>query len=107
MTELTTEPLDVAPAEDVEQISFDQAMEAEIVAILARYPTRRAALLPLLWLCHDRWGWISRGMISAIASRLELAPAFIEGVLTFYTMYQRQPPGRYLLEPMRRVSLAR
>ncbi len=36
--------------------------------------------------------------MTAIAGRLELSPAFVEGVITFYTMYQREPTGRYLLQ---------
>lgn len=73
-------------------------MEAEIKGILECYPSMGPALLPVLWLCQERWGWISAGMIQAIAERLALSPAFIEGVVTFYTMYQRTPPGRYLLQ---------
>ena len=94
----TTEPLTVAPPEEVVEVSFDDEMDARVDETLKKYPTKQAALLPLLWLCQERWGWISSGMVRAIADRLELAPAFIEGVLTFYTMYQRQPPGRYLLQ---------
>jgi NADH-quinone oxidoreductase subunit E len=82
----------------VREVVFDDAMEAEIENILACYPSKGPALLPVLWLCQERWGWISAGMIQAIADRLELSPAFIEGVVTFYTMYQRTPPGRFLLQ---------
>ncbi len=93
-----TPPLPVAPPEELEEIRFDEAMEAEIEDILGRYPTRQAALLPVLWLCQRRWGWISPGVMRAVAARLELAPAFVEGVVTFYTMYQTAPPGKYLLQ---------
>lgn len=98
MTTPTTAPLNVATPEQVSKVIFDEAMEAEIETILARFPTKQAGLLPVLWLCQERWGWISTGAVRAIADRLELAPAFIEGVITFYTMYQRQPTGRYLLQ---------
>ncbi|PWB77040.1 MAG: NADH-quinone oxidoreductase subunit NuoE [Holophagae bacterium] len=73
-------------------------MEAQIADVLTRYPNPQAALLPVLWLCQERWGWISTGITRTVATRLGLSPAFIEGVLTFYTMYQLQPPGRYLLQ---------
>jgi len=94
----TTLPLDVARPEEVENVTFDEAQEQEITRIVARYPSRQAALLPVLWLAQRRWGWISPGIVRAVAERLELSPAFIEGVITFYTMYQRQPTGRYLLQ---------
>jgi NADH-quinone oxidoreductase subunit E len=95
-----TPALEVASPQEVEVVSFDEAMEQEIARILARYPEqeKQAALLPVLWLCQDRWSWISPGITRAIAERLGLSPAYIEGVTTFYTMYQRRPPGRYLLQ---------
>jgi len=100
MAEPRTAPLTVAPPEAVAELRFDAAMEAEIARILARYPSTQAqaALLPVLWLCQERWGWISPGIERAIAERLALSPAFVEGVVSFYTMYQREPPGRYLLQ---------
>ena len=98
MDHARTAPLTVAPPEAVAEVRFDAAMEAQITDILARYPNTQAALLPVLWLCQERWGWVSTGITRAIAARLGLSPAFIEGVLTFYTMYQRRPPGRYLLQ---------
>jgi len=93
-----TRPLDVASPEEVREVRFDDEMEARIASMLEHYPTRQAALLPVLWLAQERWGWISPGITRAIGERLELAPAFIEGVTTFYTMYLRQPPGKYVLQ---------
>jgi NADH-quinone oxidoreductase subunit E len=93
-----TDPRAVAAPEEVEVVTFDDAMNRDIEAILARYPTKQAALLPLLWLCQDRWGWLSPGIVKAVGERLELSAAFVEGVMTFYTMYHREPVGRYLLQ---------
>jgi len=98
VTETITSPLGVASADEVSDVTFDRSMEAQIRGILKRYPDPGATLLPVLWLCQDRWGWISPGIMEAVGERLDLAPAFIEGVVTFYTMYQRRPPGKYLLQ---------
>jgi len=98
MAELTTIPLQVAPPDQVAEVSFDAEMESAIADILTRYPNTQAALLPVLWLCQERWGWISPGITRAIGTRLGLSPAFVEGVTSFYTMYQRTPPGRYLVQ---------
>ena len=98
MSEATTSPLLGASADEVSEVTFDRSMEAQIRTILTRYPNPGAAILPVLWLCQDWWGWISPGIMRAVAARLELAPAFVEGVVSFYTMYQRQPPGKYLLQ---------
>jgi len=98
MSVASTPALQVAPPDQVQHVQFGAAMEEDIVRILQRYPDKQAALLPLLWLSQERWGWISDGIIDAVAERLELSPAYVEGVVTFYTMYLRTPPGRYLLQ---------
>ena len=104
MTEAATRPLAVAPGDEVREVRFDSHMETEIASILARYPDSRAALLPLLWLCQERWGWISPGIMQAIGDRLELSPSYVEGVASFYTMYQLKPPGRFLLQVCTTIS---
>lgn len=93
-----TSELVAAPPEEVAEVQFDAGLEAKIGVICGRYPDERAALLPVLWLCQEKWGWISPGIMRAVAERLDLAPAFVEGVVTFYTMYQQSPPGKYLLQ---------
>jgi len=98
VTGAVTSPLVVASPDEVGDVTFDRSMEAQIRGILKRYPDPDAALLPVLWLCQDRWGWISPGIMEAVGQRLDLAPAFVEGVVSFYTMYQRRPPGKYLLQ---------
>ncbi|MBD3850138.1 MAG: NAD(P)H-dependent oxidoreductase subunit E [Acidobacteria bacterium] len=93
-----TSPLVVASPDEVADVTFDRSMEVQIVRTLQQYPDSGAALLPVLWLCQERWGWISPGIMEAVGKRLDLAPAFVEGVVSFYTMYQRRPPGKYLLQ---------
>ena len=94
---MSTRPLTTAPQETT-TVTFDDAMEGRIVDVLRRYPTMRAALLPVLWLCQERFGWISPGVIAAVAGRLGESPAFVEGVVSFYTMYYTSPPARYVLQ---------
>ena len=98
MTEALTPPLVVATVDAVENPTFDEGMESEIKEILKRYPESDAALLPVLWLSQERWGWLSAGVMRAVGQRLDLSPVFVESVASFYTMYQRRPPGKYLLQ---------
>ena len=56
MAGITTLPLQVSPPDQVAEVTFDDDMESVIADILTRYPDQRAALLPVLWLCQERWG---------------------------------------------------
>ena len=77
---------------------FPPEAKARIEKILARYPTKQAALLPVLWVAQETWGWISKEAAEEVARVLELSPAHVDGVLTFYTMYNLRPVGRNLLQ---------
>src|ERR1051325_3498209 len=59
--------------------------------LLTRYPTKRAACLPVLHLCQRHTGWISGEVIEYVARRLELPTSEVQGVVTFYTMYHQRP----------------
>ena len=71
---------------------------ARIEEILKRYPTRQAALLSVLWVAQETFGWISKEAAEEVSRLLELSPAHVDGVLTFYTMYNLRPVGRNLLQ---------
>ncbi len=77
---------------------FPPEARERIEKILARYPTRQAALLPVLWVAQETWGWISKEAAEEVARILELPPAHVDGVLTFYTMYNLRPVGKNLLQ---------
>lgn len=61
---------------------------------LTRYPQKRAALLPALWLVQDQQGWINPESMEYLAQLLDLTPAFVFETATFYTMYNKKPIGR-------------
>jgi len=103
---VTTRPLVVAPQGTTANVTFDKAMEDRIAQVLRRYPTKRAALLPVLWLCQERFGWISPGVASAVAQRLGESNAFVDGVVSFYTMYHTSPPARHVLQVCTTLSCA-
>ena len=85
-------------------LSFSGGTRSELERLLSRYPTKQAALLPTLWLAQREWGWISREAVDHVAAVLELAPAFVWGVVTFYTMYNRAPVGRHLIQVCTSIS---
>ena len=78
---------------------FTEEAKQKLDAIVKKYPTKKAALLPALWLAQEENdGWIPRESMKEIADILGLAPAEVEGVATFYTMYNKAPIGKYHLE---------
>ena len=77
---------------------FGGAQRAELDRILSRYPTKQAALLPALWMLQDARGWVSEGGMAEVAEVLGLTPAYVKGVVTFYTMYHQHPVGRHFVQ---------
>ena len=77
---------------------FPPEAMARIEKILKRYPTKQAALLPLLWVAQETWGWISKEASEEVARILELPASHVDGVLTFYTMFNLRPMGKNLLQ---------
>ena len=71
---------------------------AELDELLTRYPTKMAALLPALWIVQRARGWVSAEAMAEVAEVLALTPAYVQGVVTFYTMYHQHPVGRYFIQ---------
>ncbi len=71
---------------------------AELDKVLSRYPTKQAALLPALWMVQRAYGWVSDAAMAEVAEVLELTPAYVKGVVTFYTMYHRHPVGKHFIQ---------
>ena len=83
-----------APHEPV----FVGETRAKLDQLLARYPTKAACLLPALWLVQGARGWISEPAMAEVAEVLGLTPAYVKGVVTFYTMYHTHPVGRHFIQ---------
>jgi len=77
---------------------FTGANQARLEETLTRYPTKRAALLPALWIVQEARGWISDQAMAEVAEVLDLTPAYVKGVVTFYTMYHQHPVGTYFIQ---------
>ncbi len=70
----------------------------ELIELFTRYPTKMAALLPALWIVQRERGWVSEQAMAEVAQELELTPAYVKGVVTFYTMYHQHPVGKYFIQ---------
>ena len=76
--------------------SVDQTLNQEIMnSIVARYPRKRSAIMPLLHYVQSVAGYVTNSGIENIAEILEIATAEVSAVATFYTQYKRNPIGEY------------
>jgi NADH-quinone oxidoreductase subunit E len=69
--------------------------ERQLETILPRYPTKMAACIAALHLCQDQQGYIDDLAMTYVAHRLDVPPAHIQGVVTFYTLFNQKPVGKH------------
>lgn len=75
-----------------------EAIVERLTRLETRYPDRQALLLPALSMAQEHWGgWLPEEAIAAVAEHLELAPAKVYGVVTFYDLFHQRPVGRHRL----------
>ena len=76
--------------------SVDPTLNLEIMnSIIARYPRKRSAIMPLLHYVQSVAGYVTNSGIEMIADLLEIETAEVSAVSTFYTQYKRKPVGEY------------
>jgi NADH-quinone oxidoreductase subunit E len=72
---------------------------ARIEEARARYPNPRSALLPALWIAQeDCGGYLPKGALQDVARVMDLTPADVESTCSFYSMYNKEPVGQYVIE---------
>jgi NADH-quinone oxidoreductase subunit E len=80
-------------------MALSQEVRDRIVReVFPKYPTKRAALMPALWLAQNELGWLSSETFDEIAELLDLHPTEVAAVASFYTMFNRRPLGKKLIE---------
>ena len=72
--------------------------QAEIEDLLSRYPIKRSALIPLLYLAQQEEGYVSESAMKEIASLLKLTPPQVYETVTFYTMLNLKPVGTFHIQ---------
>lgn len=84
--------------------AFSPEREERFQELLRRYPTNFSAIMPTLWLCQEEWGWLRPGVPEWVADRLEVPVSRIYEIITFYTMYYTEDPGKYNMQVCRNIS---
>lgn len=85
-------------------VQFSPAAYRQFEDVLTRYPTKRAAILPTLWLAQGEFGYLSSEAVEYVAGLLDLSPATVQGVVTFYTMFATRPMGRFHVQVCTNLS---
>jgi NADH-quinone oxidoreductase subunit E len=89
----------------VEVVVLSDELETRIEQLKTRYPRPKSALLPALHLAqqaHD--GWLSDELMAEVAQVMGLPPAEVRSVVSFYTLFNRRPVGKYLVQVCTNVS---
>jgi len=88
------------------KFALSSEREKHVEEILARYPNPKAACIPVLHVCQEQNGWISEEVMQFVADRLSLSTAHIKGVVTFYTLFNKEPVGKHQVWVCRTLSCA-
>jgi len=81
-------------------VQFSYEKMAKVKEIIGRYPEgkQKSALMPILHLAQEEWGWLSVETMDYVAGLLSLEPIEVYEVATFYTMYNLKPVGKHVFE---------
>ncbi|MDM1047843.1 complex I 24 kDa subunit family protein [Sphingobacterium hotanense] len=81
-------------------VEFSAELLNKFSDVVSRYPAdkQKSALLPILHLVQEEYGWLSVDAMDKVALFLNIQPIEVYEVATFYTMFLLQPQGKYLLE---------
>ncbi len=71
-----------------------------------QYPVSRSAIMPALHLAQDRYGWLPPEALREVADALDLTPAYVHAVASFYDMYHLEPAGRHEIAVCTNISCA-
>ncbi|MCS7224323.1 MAG: NADH-quinone oxidoreductase subunit NuoE [Armatimonadetes bacterium] len=90
--------------EHKEQVDLDESLtfftddlREQALSIVRKYPQPKAAVMPLLWLVQNRFGFIPKEAISDLAILTGTTPVHIEAIIKFYELFHDHPVGRYQL----------
>jgi NADH-quinone oxidoreductase subunit E len=86
------------------RFEFSPEQLAEVGRLQALYPDKRGALLPVLHMAQDTFGYVSLEVEAYVAGLFSLSPAHVHEVVTFYTMYFQRPKGRHVVSVCHNLS---
>ena len=91
--ELTEDDLDPVQVPELHEVDCPDDLREEIEALMARYPQKRSASIPALWAIQRRYGWCTPEGMRQIAAVMQITPAYLESVASFYDLLRLSPIG--------------
>ena len=88
----------VMPVEGPASLAWSEKAKADVADALSRYPVKRSAVMPVLWIAQREWGWLSTAALRLVAETIGLPESEVFGIATFYTMFNMRPVGRHHLQ---------
>lgn len=85
-------------------VQFSDETYKRFEEVLTHYPTKQAAILPTFWLAQQEFGYLSLETMEYIAELLDLSPAYVASVASFYTMFYKEPIGKFHVQVCTNLS---
>ena len=92
------------PVEGQTEFALSPVSLAKIDALVEQYPTKASAIMPCIWVIMDEVGHVPEGGVQLLVEKLEVTPARVYEILTFYTMFRTEPQAEYTLQVCHNIS---
>jgi NADH-quinone oxidoreductase subunit E len=83
---------------------FSPKLAARFDALVAKYPLRRSALIPMLLYAQDEVGYVSDAVVAEVADRIGITHLEVRNVLSYYSMLRTKPAGKYNVQVCTNIS---
>jgi len=87
-------------------MGVEAELRERMEVIAARFPQQLSAIIPMLYVVQQQYGYVTKEGMELAAEILGTTPAYIDSVASFYTMLYRQPVGKYVLQVCRTLPCA-
>ena len=85
-------------------MAFSQAAQRELQEIISRYPDKQSAMLPALAIAQREQGYLTPEAYQWVAEALDTSPTWVASVASFYTMLNKAPVGKYMIQVCSNLS---
>ncbi len=91
-------------ADEEKSPRLSDAAEEKIKDLMSRYPCSKSAIMPALYVAQGEKGWLTDEAFRWVSARLGLSLSHVMAVATFYTMFYKEPVGKYHIQVCRTLS---